>query len=197
MIDLGNSRCTYSPTVTVELPRSASTIEEVHILDWRGNLGAVIRCENLINITDLNLPEGKNPFNDVTAPDNPIPNSDGNGIYVLVKQEGQPQALYRLDKGSPEGSDGRAGVLKIRFEFDFRMNSKNREINERRLAHLPAVLYNLPKLGSTIITINKKSDDTHTTHELVAAAAFHHHQEKLKTELGKLSVHGDENNWRF
>lgn len=182
MIYSSNSSATDLSNLTVNHLLSASTIEEVHILDWRGKPRAVISCENLVNIEDLNLGAVKDPFNDVTAPDNTIPNSDGNGLYVLVKQEHQPQALYRLDKGSPEGYDGRAGVLKIRFEFDFRINSENREINKRRLAHLPEVLYNLSKLGSTIITINKKSDDTHTTHELVAAAAFHHHQEKLSKE---------------
>jgi hypothetical protein len=182
VIDLTKSRATDLSNLTVNHSLSASTIEAVHILDWRGNLGAVISCENLTNIEDLNLPKVKDPFNDAPAPDNTIPNSDGNGLYVLVEQGGQPQALYRLDKGSPEGSDGRAGVLKIRFEFDFRVNSENREINKRRLAHLPEVLDNLPKLGSTIITINKKSDDSRTNDQLVAAAAFRHHQEKLSKQ---------------
>jgi hypothetical protein len=182
VIDLSHSSAPSLSNLTVNHSLSASNIEAVHILDWRGNLGAVISCENLINIEDLNLPKVKDPFNDAPAPDNPVPKSDGNGLYVLVKQEHQPQALYRLDKGSPEGSDGRAGVLKIRFEFDFRINSENREINKRRLAHLPEVLDNLPKLGSTIITINKSFYDTRTNEQLVAAAAFHHHQEKLSKQ---------------
>jgi len=133
-------------------------IQEVHILNRSDKRGAVVSCDNLLDIKDVEA------F---------IRNPNGDGLYVLVEEEGQPQALYSLDKGSPEGSDSRAGVLRMKCEIVFGKQ------NESSVAHLPEVLNNLEVLNKTIITINKNSGDICTTEQLCAAAAFHHHQQTL------------------
>jgi hypothetical protein len=117
-------------------------IQEVHILNRSDTLGAVVSCDKLVDIKDLET------F---------IRNPDGDGLYVLVEQEGQPQALYSLDQGSPEGSDGRAGVLRMKCQIVFGRQ------NENSVVHLPEVLDNLQGLNKTIITINKNSGDICTT----------------------------------
>ena len=149
--------------LNVSLTPAPIDIQEVHILGGSNGRVTVVSCNDLVDIT----------------PDTIIRNLDGNGLYVLVEQESQPQALYRLDKGSSGGPDNRAGVLRMRFEFDFTENTK---INDERLSALPEVLNNLAAFGNTVITIAADSSDSRTNNQLVAAAALLHHRQKLSKE---------------